>query len=155
MDLFRYLLSPPCPIFFVFSQMTEINNLTARRIDKDLLSRIAKKVLMGENKRDLDLSIALVSQAEMKRLNKEYRRKNRATDVLSFRYDDSGEIIICPAEVRKNAEEFNSTFNRELIKVLIHGILHLSGYDHEKNKAKAEKMEKRQNYYLKLCQKLI
>lgn len=110
---------------------------------------------MGENKRDLDLSIALVSQAEMKRLNKEYRRKNRATDVLSFRYDDSGEIIICPAEVRKNAEEFNSTFNRELIKVLIHGILHLSGYDHEKNKAKAEKMEKRQNYYLKLCQKLI
>jgi probable rRNA maturation factor len=135
--------------------MTEINNLTARRVDKDLLSRIAKKVLMGENERSLGLSIALVGQAEMKRLNKEYRRKDRTTDVLSFRYDDSGEIVICPAEVRKNAEESNSTFDRELAKVLIHGILHLLGYDHEKNKAKTEKMEKRQNHYLKLCQRLI
>ena len=135
--------------------MIEVNNLTASRPDKDLLNKIAKKVLMGENKKKLGLSIALVSQVTIKELNKEYRGKNKETDVLSFRYDDSGEIIICPVEVRKNAKRFNSTFNRELIKVLIHGILHLLGYDHEKSGTKAEKMEERQNYYLKLCQRLI
>lgn len=129
--------------------MIEVNDLTARRIDKDLLSVIAKKVLMGENKGKLGLSIALVSQTEMKRLNKEYRGKNKATDILSFRYGDSGEIVICPEEVRKNAEEFNSTFNEELAKVLIHGTLHLLGYDHEKGGRRAKEMTKKEEYYLK------
>jgi probable rRNA maturation factor len=135
--------------------MIEVNDLTASRSDKDLLSRIAKKVLIGENKKELGLSIALVNQAAIKELNREYRGKNKATDVLSFRYGDSGEIVICPAEVRKNAKRFDSTFNKELTKVLIHGIMHLLGHDHEKSRIKAEKMEERQNHYLKLCQKLI
>jgi len=135
--------------------MIEVNNLTASRPDEDFLKRIAKKVLIGENKKKLGLSVALLSPAEIKELNRRYRRKNKPTDVLSFRYDDCGEIAICLSEVRKNAARFGSSSREELAKVLIHGLLHLLGYDHEKGHILAERMEKRQNHYLKLCQKLI
>jgi len=59
-----------------------------------------------------------------------------------------GEIVICLREVKKNARRFNSTFKKELVRVLIHGILHLLGYDHEKLEKEAEKMEEKENYYL-------
>lgn len=78
-----------------------------------------------------------------------------------------GEIVICLREVKKNAKKFSvveetkvssspslnsvrSVFEKELVRVLIHGILHLLGYDHEKGEAQAKKMEGKQNYYLKL-----
>ena len=57
--------------------------------------------------------------------------------------------------MKKNAKRFDSNFETELAKVLIHGILHLLGQDHEKNEIAAKKMEEKQNYYLGLCQKLI
>ena len=135
--------------------MIEVNNLTAVRLEEDFLKTIAKKVLTGENEKSLTLSIALVGRTEIKELNRKYRGKNKATDVLSFRYDDSGEVVICLAEVRKNAGDSASTFKRELCKVLIHGILHLSGYDHEKSQRDAEKMEEKQNHFLEICQRLI
>ena len=84
----------------------------------------------------------------MKELNKKYRRKNRETDVLSFPGEKEGEVIICPSVVKKNAKNFGSSFKSELVRILIHGILHLLGYDHEKSKKEAIKMEKKQAYYL-------
>ena len=130
-------------------KMTEINNLTAEEIDLKFFQKIAVKVLNQEKKRKLDLSVAFINYSEIKRLNKKYRKKNKATDVLSFLYDDSGEIVVCPQEVRKNVKIFKSYFKKELARVLIHGILHLLGYDHEKNRIRAEEMEKRQERYLK------
>ena len=124
-----------------FISMVEVNNLTQRKVDKKLLKGVAKKVLKGENKKELGLSVVLVGQARIRELNRRYRRKNKATDVLSFQYDDYGEVVICLKEVRKNAERFGSAFQKELNRVLIHGILHILGYGHKK-------MEKRQNYYL-------
>lgn len=135
--------------------MIEINNLTAERINKDFFMKIAKKVLEKEKEEKTELSIALVGQARIKELNKKYRKKNRVTDVLSFNYDDSGEVVICLKETRKNALKYQSTFKRESARALIHGILHLLGYDHEKTEIGAEKMEEKENYYLELCQKII
>jgi probable rRNA maturation factor len=98
----------------------------------------------------VELSIALVGPAKIKKLNKEYRKKNKITDVLSFVYNDAAEIVICPQQVKKNAGKYNSTFKKELTRVLIHGILHLLGENHEISKKKAKKMEQKQEYYLNL-----
>jgi len=133
--------------------MISVNNLTKAVIDENLLKGVAKIVLKGENVgRDKELSIVLVKGAEIKNLNKKYRKKNQTTDVLSFEGDkELGEIVICPEEVKKNAEKIGSTFKKELIFVLIHGILHLSGYDHELSKAESEKMKIKEDKYLSLC----
>jgi len=152
--------------------MIEINNLTTNPVDEEFLKKVAKIVLkekhppVGRVPEEADLSIALVGQGRMRELNKKYRGKNRVTDVLAFGQNqklkiknqkfpiipkselDLGEIVICPGEVKKNAKGYNLTFEKELSKVLIHGILHLLGYDHEKDKFKAKKMEEKENYYL-------
>jgi len=145
--------------------MIEVNNLTTNRVDEDFLEKIAKFVLEGEGKGESDLSIALIGPGKMRKLNKRYLGKNRVTDVLAFgqtsRYkvkdlkykmQDLGEIVICLREVKKNAKKFKSSFEKELAGVLIHGILHLVGYDHEKNEKEAEKMEEKEKYYLKLIE---
>ena len=116
--------------------MIEVNNLTTNKVDKEFLKGLAKKVLEDENKKIMDLSIALVGQGRIRELNKKYRGKNKVTDVLSFQYDKSGEVIICLREVKKNVKKFSSTYKKELARILIHGILHILGYDHEKMKKK-------------------
>jgi len=160
--------------------MIEINNLTSAPIDKNFLKKVAEKIIKKEKKllgeedksssstfatSQVELSIALVGPAKIKKLNKEYRKKNKITDVLSFLYsseakggeermffdyDDAGEIVICPKLIKKNAARYNSTFKYELTRVLIHGILHLLGENHEISKKKAKKMEQKQEYYLNL-----
>lgn len=127
--------------------MIEVNNLTADPIGEEFLKEVAKKVLEGENEAENNLSIALVGQGRIRELNKKYRKKNKVTDVLTFG-EGLNEIVICLREVKKNAKGFKSTFKKELARVLIHGILHLLGYNHEKDTKEAEKMEEKQNYYL-------
>ena len=128
--------------------MVEINNLTKASIGKRFLKKIGEEVLRKEKKDSKNLSVALVGQKEIRELNKDYRKKDKATDVLSFRYNTLGEVVICPEIVRANAKKFNSTFKKELARVLIHGILHLLGYSHETNTAKAKKMRKKEEDYL-------
>jgi len=125
--------------------MIEINNLTNFAVDKKLLMGVAKKVLKGENRERENISIAFVSPDEIKKLNQKYRKKNKPTDVLSFGKtsdfkSDISEIVICPEVVKKN--------NEELAKMLVHGILHILGYEHEKSRKMAEEMEKKQEHYL-------
>ena len=127
--------------------MIEVNNLTANPINEEFSKGVAKKVLEGENEAENNLSIALVGQGRIRELNKKYRKKNKVTDVLTFG-DGLNEIVICLREVKKNAKGFKSAFKKELARVLIHGILHLLEYNHEKDAKEAEKMEEKQNYYL-------
>ena len=130
--------------------MIEINNLTTVSVDEEFLKKIAEKVLKGEKQENKDLSIALVGQGRIRELNKKYRGKNRVTDVLAFPNKNLGlgEIVVCLREVKKNAKRYNSTFEKELARVLIHGILHLLGYNHEKNTIEAKKMKEKEEYYL-------
>lgn len=131
--------------------MIEINNLTNFIIDKKLSTGIAKKVLKGENREIENISLVFVGKKEMQEFNKKYRGKNKPTDVLSFNLNDKeclGEIVICPQVVKENGEKFGISFEKEIAKVLIHGVLHLLGYDHEKSEKEAEIMETKQNFYL-------
>lgn len=134
--------------------MIGINNLTTGSIDEEFLKGVAEKVLKGENRKERNLSIVFVGAGRMRELNKKYRKKNRVTDVLSFERSDRfpftpeseiGEIVICLAVVKKNARKLNLDYDKELVRVLIHGILHLLGYNHQKD---AQKMIKKQEYYL-------
>ena len=97
--------------------MIEINNLTNFAVDKKFLSTVAKKVLKGENRERENISIAFVSSAEIKKSNQKYRKKNKPTDVLSFKLDEKdclGEIVICPEVVKKNGDK--------IAEMLVHGI---------------------------------
>ena len=134
--------------------MIEINNLAGLTVDKKVFSTVAKFVLKGENRETETLSLAFVKKEEMKNLNKKFRKKNKPTDVLSFELKDGsekgylGEIIICPEIVKENAEKYRVSSKSEMLKVFVHGILHLCGYDHEKSEKEAEEMEKKQEKYL-------
>jgi len=143
--------------------MIEINNLTKTAVDKNVFSTVAKIVLKGENRESETISLAFVGKEEIKKLNKKFRKKNKPTDVLSFNLKEKGylgEIIICPEVVRENAEKYEVPFKSELLKVFVHGILHLCGYDHpdeiedprqgrdEKSEKEAEEMEAKQEKYL-------
>ena len=148
--------------------MIEINNLTTVEVDEKPIKNIIEKVLEKERPASAkatageagDISIAFVGQGRIRVLNKRYRKKNRVTDVLAFpelklsfekfrigptkKFPGLGELVICLREVKKNAKKYNSSFEKELARVLIHGTLHLLGYDHEKNAEAAEKMEERE-----------
>lgn len=140
--------------------MIEINNLTKFKIDGKSFSQVAKKVLKGENRRTETISLVFVNEQEIKKLNKKFRGKDKATDVLSFELSDQdkpvlnkknrylGEVVICPQVVKQNSKKDKLIFEKELLKVFIHGILHLLGYEHEKSKNSEKIMNEKQEKYL-------
>ncbi|HMC35579.1 MAG TPA: rRNA maturation RNase YbeY [Myxococcales bacterium] len=82
-----------------------------------------------------ELSIALVTDREMRRLNLRWRRQDRPTDVLSFPLDESGalgDVIISIDAARRQAKDGGWPLAAELRRLLAHGILHCRGYDHER-----------------------
>ncbi|MFA5742896.1 MAG: rRNA maturation RNase YbeY [Candidatus Paceibacterota bacterium] len=145
--------------------MVEINNLTSFEIDEAYLRKIAEDVLRAEKACEAcELSVAFVGLEKMQELNRDRRGKDSATDVLSFEYfkdpgmkgemeiEPLGEVVICPSYVEEQAKQNENTFQKELSFVLIHGILHLLGYDHEKGEEEARAMEEKQSGYLcKYC----
>ncbi len=108
------------------------------------------------------LSVHFVGEKKMRAFNKAYRGKDRATDVLSFSMEqlsdisknapaqDFGDIFLCPVYIQRQARRFGVTFAEETKRMLVHGMLHLLGYDHEK-KADAVRMFSLQEYYLSEC----
>ena len=128
--------------------MLSFTNLTDYKIDKKRLEKTARKTFKIANIGKLkEISVVFVSSNKIKEINKKYRRKNRPTDVLSF--GELNEVFVCPQIVKKQAKLLKIPFNSELTRVVIHGILHLAGYDHEKN-ADAMKMQIIQERIVKL-----
>ncbi len=114
-------------------------------IEVDLLSlkKLAEFILVFEKISSLtELSVAFLDEEEMERLNSQYRKMDVSTDVLSFPLFDKlphnetehplvlGDVIICPVVARRNAQKVGHSIERELELLLIHGVLHLLGYDH-------------------------
>jgi len=128
--------------------MIEINNLTKVKIDENFLRKAAEEILKKE-KKSLELSIALVNPKIIRKLNREYRKKDKTTDILSFSYNGAGELIICPRQIGTNAKKFGINFKKELTQVLIHGILHLLGGEHEASEEKAKIMKQKEEDYLR------
>ena len=88
------------------------------------------------------VAVCLVSDTEIARLNRTYRRKAGATDVLSFPADDhGGDIAISPAAAKRNARLLGRPVQRELRVLILHGVLHLAGYDHETDQGQMERRE--------------
>jgi probable rRNA maturation factor len=90
------------------------------------------------------LTLVFVSTGQSKALNLRFRKKNYATDVLSFsepnNHSGLGELILCPQVLKKQAKEHKHSFKKELDYMIIHGFLHLLGYDHEKSRREELKM---------------
>ena len=105
-----------------------------------LIRQVAVKFL-DYYKINKDVSVALVGDKTMKRLNKQSRGIDRVTDVLAFVDDDPeflGEIIINYAQIKRQAPRFDNSVRAELTFVLVHGLLHLLGYEDETREGKQE-----------------
>ncbi len=103
--------------------------------------RWARAALVGGG----EITIRLVDQEEGQTLNKEYRDKDYATNVLSFPYEIEpvtiGDLVICPSVVAREAAEQNKSLDAHYAHLTVHGMLHLQGWDHETSEADAEEME--------------
>jgi len=129
-------------------------------LDPAGFERLAAFVLVGEEApENSELSIAIVEIAEMAELNEQYRGKEGPTDVLSFECDDPcplenseepvllGDVVIAPEVAEAQAAEYGHTVEEELNLLLVHGVLHLLGYDHIED-ADAEVMQARERALL-------
>lgn len=144
--------------------MIEINNLTKTRIEEKRLKQAAETALKEIKKEKAEVSLALVGGKRMRALNKMYRGKDKPTDVLSFSQIERGkkfvkapeknirlgEVVVCLPVARKQAKRSKHSLLKELTILLIHGILHLAGYEHERSAREAKKMEKAQNKIMEI-----
>jgi len=120
-----------------------INNRTLQKIDPVLIRRLTNTFLKSYRLDEKEVSIALVGDKTVKKLNKIYLGVNRLTDVLAFGGDKNflGEIIIAYPQIIRQARRYKNTAKGELAFILVHGLLHLVGYDDKTKRAK-QKMEK-------------
>jgi len=145
-------------------KILEITNLTQNIIDEKFFQEIAAYVLSKEKKQGL-ISLVLVGPGRIKKLNRQYRKKNKVTDVLSFPAkaevfvpkDDKnflGEIVVCLRVVKKTSRRENIPFEEELARVFIHGILHILGYDHLKPGEEKVMIAKQEKYLEEILKKV-
>jgi probable rRNA maturation factor len=108
-------------------------------VDEARLSTLARHSLVAESvEGDAELSILLVTREHMRLLNARFAGEDHATDVLAFPMmedeEDSlllGDVVICPRVAGRNAQRLGHSLTRELDVLLVHGTLHLLGYDHQ------------------------
>lgn len=106
--------------------------------------------LEGIDEERTEISVTFVEAEEIRELNRDYRENDKVTDVLSFpQFDDLndipdfgeiclGDVVICKDRAEEQAEEFGHSFEREIIYLFTHSILHLLGYDHMEEEEKKE-----------------
>jgi rRNA maturation RNase YbeY len=119
------------------------------KIDAAQLIKDAQTFLTALGYEDFDLGIWITTNATIKKYNRDYRQKDKPTDILSFPYHDTlkagkrikvsepedenlGDLIISAAYVKKDAVRLGISFERRMRRLLVHGICHLLGYDHIK-----------------------
>lgn len=137
--------------------------LKIKKSNIDKILRLTERNL--KIKKNYGISIVLVDNKTIKDLNIRYRRKNKVTDILTFCYKEKkinenkksflnftdkdylGDIIISHERLKKQAREYKRTSEQEFCSLLVHGLLHLFGYDHHRKKDR-ERMEKMENLIL-------
>lgn len=101
---------------------------------------------------ETEVCVALVGDARMRRLNRTYRNKDRTTDVLAFAYREVesgvapllGDVVISIPAARRQAKACSHSLDEEVLRLLIHGVLHLAGYDHERSRRQARRMQRKE-----------
>jgi probable rRNA maturation factor len=122
-----------------------------------------KSVLHKLNLKNWELSVLFCNNRYIKSLNAQYRNKDEATDVLSFPLGETGplgqylagDIVVSLDALEENARYFNVSKDEELRRLLIHGILHLSGGDHVTNKVKEPMLREQETLLAGLTEKVI
>ena len=144
--------------------MINIKNQQADAVDIKNLEENTETILRVLGYEDYDIGISLVNLDEIQKFNRDFRNKDKPTDILSFPYhteleagekivpesdDDKnlGDIIICPKYVNNDLERWQKTFEERMQILLVHGICHLLGYDHIED-SDYEVMKKQEKYLL-------
>jgi len=136
----------------------QTNHLTNKQVE------LMRKVLAFAGEREkitdnVELSITIVTNKEIKALNAQYRNKNEATDVLSFEMDNRfrevdseidipimlGDIIISYDKIKEQSERYNHSFEREIAFLALHGLLHLLGYTHDSKEEEEVMFQKQES----------
>jgi probable rRNA maturation factor len=122
-----------------------------RPVDPQPLLVLAERTLTGEGIHEAELSVSFVTTEEMAELHERYMGEAEPTDVLSFPLDDAGtegeprmlgDVVICPEVAAGQNEDLEA----EMRLLLVHGILHLLGYDHETDEERARMWERQEAY---------
>jgi probable rRNA maturation factor len=133
-----------------------------KKMSRSKLKEIAIKVLELLEHSQVELSIALVGNAEIRKLNAKFRQKDYPTDVLSFPAGKElptgvrllGDVVISVERAQAQARQRGRTLNEEIATLLIHGVLHLLGYDHERSAKDARIMGRlEKKIYRALCER--
>ncbi len=118
---------------------------------KRIIKTWIEKILSDHKKIGGEINIILTSDSKLLRINLKYLGRNNFTDIITFDYSVkniiSGELYISIDRVKENAKIFDVKFDDELLRVIIHGILHLIGYNDVKSLEK-RKMKKMEDFYL-------
>ena len=133
--------------------MTILNKQKKVRLALRPLDKFSQRALRQLKLKRGSANIALITDAEIARLNKIYRKKDKPTDVLSFPVQSSakrpdrkkflGDVAIAPAVARRYAKKNSRTLENEICILILHGILHLLGYDHETDRGQMDRIEHR------------
>lgn len=107
------------------------------------LSPRLKKALKPWGAKSTELVVVWISAPKMRALNAQFRGKNHVTDILSFAAESPciGELVLCPQKLLSQAKDHELSFREELAYLLLHGLLHLLGFDHQSARQEREMME--------------
>jgi probable rRNA maturation factor len=116
------------------------------------IQRVTQSILEQAGYPTAQLSLSLVGKTRMRSLNRKYRARDYPTDVLAFPMESMGEqqemflgdVVICLPVAIEQASRFGNTANQEMLRLLIHGTLHLLGYDHEQSPREATRMQRKE-----------
>lgn len=104
------------------------------------------------------IELVYVDETEIVRINRKHLDRDYITDIITFRYDENNEnniegtIFCCAPRIAEQAEEWGEAVEREFLRVFIHGLLHLNGYE-DKTETQKQRMTGREDYYLKLLER--
>jgi probable rRNA maturation factor len=119
------------------NELRFFNRQKTRAISVPLLRRVTSRLLEQlESKDGYELGVHIVGAQEMARINEQFLQHEGSTDVITFNYREGkkrtavlGEIFICIDDAIKQAKEFRTTWQSEIVRYVVHGVLHLLGYD--------------------------
>jgi probable rRNA maturation factor len=125
-----------------------VSRVRGRKLPLRRIKRTAEKILAFVDETHNELSLALVDNDAIAKLNKKYRNKHKPTDVLSFPAESAanggprllGDVVISIDKACEQAQAGGWTLAEEIDRLLIHGVLHLLGYDHERSPKEARIM---------------
>jgi rRNA maturation RNase YbeY len=130
--------------------------------DQARLDRLARAILSDVGETSAELGILFVGDQRMRGFNRQYRGKDRTTDVLAFALREAphssarllGDVLISVPTAARQARQGQRSLDEELTVLLVHGVLHLCGYDHERSEKEARRMHRREQMILQSLARL-